>query len=246
MHNLNQLQNSLKNSEVIFVLQSSEKNLPQFIPLKNDTNSFSPPNKEKIYIFDINETLYFGDTNTKTLRRAMIVNYLTKLGYEEKESFQKLEYFSCKYGCIFKGLREELNIKESQLQLLESSSDDLKSVIKEDKELKNLLLKLKGRKACLTNGRPNQAKECLMNINVLDCFEYVFHWDDSSTDYIIKPNKEAYLFVQNYFNATADQITFFDNTNLHVNGAKSVGWNGYLVSEEDDIKKILKRMIENQ
>lgn len=218
----------------------------KFIPLRENFKSDLPKNTEKIYVFDINETLYFGDTSVKKKRRALLIDYLVKMGYSDLQAYKKLESFSSLYGCIYKGMREELNIGEDKLVLLETSLNEIKEYVKEDTELRDLLIKLKGKKACLTNGRANQAKECLDQINILDCFDVIFHWDDTNENYVCKPKKEAYKAVECYFNAESNQITFFDNLDVHVNGAKCVGWNGILVSEECSVKKILKEIINQQ
>ncbi|KCZ73714.1 hypothetical protein H311_05328, partial [Anncaliia algerae PRA109] len=60
-------------------------------------------------------------------------------------------------------------------------------------------------------------------------FEVIFHCDYEEEDFIAKPDKEVFLAVQNYLGVKPEQITFFDDLDIHIEAAKGLGWNAYKV-----------------
>ncbi|KCZ73713.1 hypothetical protein H311_05327, partial [Anncaliia algerae PRA109] len=60
-------------------------------------------------------------------------------------------------------------------------------------------------------------------------FEVIFHCDYEEEDFIAKPDKEVFLAVQNYLGVKPEQITFFDDLEIHIEAAKGLGWNAYKV-----------------
>lgn len=216
-----------------------------FIPLKISESSSTALKDEKTYVFDIDETLYLCNDAIKKLRRTHMIEFLKENGFSEDKANAELDRFASVYGLEVRGLTKEMNIRGELLRKLAYPYPGSINLIRKDIELKELLKKLKGRKVCLTNGNADHAKEILTKLGIINSFEVIFHCDYEEEDFIAKPDKEVFLAVQNYLGVKPEQITFFDDLEIHIEAAKGLGWNAYKVESGITVAEILKTLVDN-
>lgn len=223
----------------------SESNETTFIPLTISDITSTNKSEEKVYVFDIDETLYLCNDNIKKLRRKHSIEFLMSKGFTEEEAISELERYTSVYGLEIRGLIKEMKVEGDLLKYLAYPYPGSTDLISQDYELIKLLNQLKGRKICLTNGNAEHAKQILSRLGVINQFECIFHCDYEIDNFIAKPDKEVFLAVQNYLGVKPELITFFDDLDVHINSAKSIGWNAYKVENGVTVSEILKKIINN-
>ncbi|KCZ80977.1 pyrimidine 5'-nucleotidase, partial [Anncaliia algerae PRA339] len=179
------------------------------------------------------------------LRRTHMIEFMKENGFSEDMANAELDRFASVYGLEVRGLTKEMNIRGELLRKLAYPYPGSINLIRKDIELKELLKKLKGRKVCLTNGNADHAKEILTKLGIINSFEVIFHCDYEEEDFIAKPDKEVFLAVQNYLGVKPEQITFFDDLEIHIEAAKGLGWNAYKVESGITVAEILKTLVDN-
>jgi len=58
-----------------------------------------------------------------------------------------------------------------------------------------------------------------------------------------KPDPAAYLYITDALGVTPHECLFFDNKQMHVDGAKALGMNAYLVNRQLDIDNLSEKII---
>lgn len=220
----------------------------RFVPLtleavlkhRNDT-ALLPGTGRKVYVFDIDETLYPDIVAVRENRQSKLYKLLREMGHSTEESKKICKSFQKSHGVAIKGFKKELKISdEAYKKLCIPDSASLDGILP-DEELRRILLDLEGTRVCLTNSSREHAMMALKALNLLDCFEYVFHCDYSVPDFLCKPHPDVYKIVEDILGA-AEETHFFDDCVENVESARKHGWNVYLVTNESNVKHFLRKI----
>ena len=141
------------------------------------------------WIFDLDNTLYPAECNLFAeidVRMGAFIEEFLKVDPSEARRIQK-QYFK-EHGTTLNGLMELHDLKPQLF--LDYVHDIDHSAVEPDVLLNDVLHEIDGRKFIFTNGTVYHAQKVLERLGVSHHFEEIF--DIVSTDYIPKPNKQAY------------------------------------------------------
>jgi putative hydrolase of the HAD superfamily len=228
----------------------------------NNFNNINFINKYDYWIFDLDNTIY--DFNLGLFRRISqrMTEYIKKsfsLNHDEALNLQKDMYK--KYGLTLRGLIIEKNIDPEPFldYVHDVEFDDLKI----DYELKDLLVKINGKKLIYTNASYNHAQNILKSMGIFEEFEIIF--DIKDANYIAKPNFKSYDIMKNKFGLNSkniDRSIFFEDTAKNLKPASELGMSTVWIENDSnrkeadifqqyidftgsDIKTILSNMLKN-
>ena len=152
--------------------------------------------KIKYWLFDLDNTLYSGQTKVFDQVDKKMSSYISKklnIPVEEAKKIQK-EYFH-KYSTTLSGMMKHHNIDANEF--LEFVHDVNLDFLKEDKDLEIEISRIKGKKIIFTNGSKAHAKNVTKKIGIDKLFDGVF--DIVESNFIPKPSLEAYkMLIQKY------------------------------------------------
>ena len=152
--------------------------------------------KIKYWLFDLDNTLYSGQTKVFDQVDKKMSSYISKklnIPVEEAKKIQK-EYFH-KYSTTLSGMMKHHNIDANEF--LEFVHDVNLDFLKQDKELEIEISRIKGKKIIFTNGSKAHAKNVTKKIGIDKLFDGVF--DIVESNFIPKPSLEAYkMLIQKY------------------------------------------------
>lgn len=197
--------------------------------------------KRKVYVFDIDETLYPDMITVREKRRSKLYKHLLEMGHSMEECRRICASFQEKHGVAIKGFKKELEISDEVYKKLCVPDGASLDEVLPDAELRRILLELEGERVCLTNASREHAMMALTALNLLDCFEYVFHCDYSVPDFLCKPHPAVYKIVEDFL-GIAEETHFFDDRVENVESARKHGWNVYLVTNESNVKHFLRKI----
>ena len=216
--------------------------------------------KIKYWLFDLDNTLYSGDTKVfdqVDQKMSFFISKKLKVSVEEAKKIQK-NYFH-EYNTTLNGMIK--NHKIDAEEFLEFVHDVDFDDLNKDNELKKLLSKINGQKSIYTNASFNHAKKILNAMGIFDEFEIIFDIKDSN--YIAKPDYNSYLMMKEKLGLNDKNITrsiFFEDTAKNLKPASKLGmstvWiendfnreeakilNEYINFSGSDIKSILNNML---
>jgi len=152
--------------------------------------------KIKYWLFDLDNTLYSGQTKVFDQVDKKMSSYISKklnIPVEEAKKIQK-EYFH-KYSTTLSGMMKHHNIDANEF--LEFVHDVNLDFLKQDKDLEIEISRIKGKKIIFTNGSKAHAKNVTKKIGIDKLFDGVF--DIVESNFIPKPSLEAYkMLIQKY------------------------------------------------
>ena len=152
--------------------------------------------KIKYWLFDLDNTLYSGQTKVFDQVDKKMSSYISKklnIPVEEAKKIQK-EYFH-KYSTTLSGMMKHHNIDANEF--LEFVHDVNLDFLKQDKELEIEISRIKGKKIIFTNGSKAHAKNVTKKIGIDKLFDGVF--DIVESNFIPKPSMEAYkILIEKY------------------------------------------------
>jgi putative hydrolase of the HAD superfamily len=223
----------------------------KFIPINRYTPEafkglIKTERSEKIYIFDIDETLYPMDVQTHDTQHETLYAFLESTGLSREDARKRCAELTHRHGLALKGILKEYKPDEEQFKMLQVYPKNAFSKIKRDIELRKILCKLKGKKFCLTNSNEWHSFNVLTNLDIIDCFELIFHCDYSDCDFLIKPDPMIYRIIAGIIGIEEHhEVHYFDDRIVNVKAAIKHGWKGYVVdARENHIKEILKKILE--
>jgi putative hydrolase of the HAD superfamily len=152
--------------------------------------------KIKYWLFDLDNTLYSGDTKVfdqVDQKMSFFISKKLKVSVEEAKKIQK-NYFH-EYNTTLNGMIK--NHKIDAEEFLEYVHDVDLNFLKKDLNLQNELTNLTGKKYIFTNGSKAHASNVTKRIGIQNLFDGVFDIVDS--DFIPKPSIEPYeKIIQKY------------------------------------------------
>ena len=176
--------------------------------------------KIKYWLFDLDNTLYSGDTKVfDQVDKKMTFFISTKLNVtiEEAKKIQK-NYFH-EYNTTLNGMIK--NHKIDAQEFLEFVHDVDLDFLKEDTKLQNELTNLKGEKFIFTNGSKAHVANVTKRIGIEKLFDGVF--DIVESDFIPKPSIEPYKKIIEKYKIEPQYSIFIEDIARNLKPAHELG-----------------------
>ena len=176
--------------------------------------------KIKYWLFDLDNTLYSGDTKVfdqVDKKMSKFISEKLKVSEEEAKKIQK-NYFH-EYNTTLNGMIKNHDINATEF--LEFVHDVNLDFLKKDEFLGNQINKLNGKKIIFTNGSKAHAANVTEKIGIDKLFDGVFDIVDS--DFYPKPSIEPYKKIIENYNIEPEYCIFFEDIARNLKPAHELG-----------------------
>ena len=176
--------------------------------------------KIKYWLFDLDNTLYSGDTKVfdqVDQKMSFFISKKLKVSVEEAKKIQK-NYFH-EYNTTLNGMIK--NHKIDAEEFLEFVHDVDLNFLKKDLNLQNELTNLTGKKYIFTNGSKAHASNVTKRIGIQNLFDGVFDIVDS--DFIPKPSIEPYEKIIQKYGIDPEYCIFIEDIARNLKPAYELG-----------------------
>lgn len=193
-----------------------------------------PVGQAKVLIFDIDYCLYhnteMGAHEVELVKEA----YISHSGEPESTWSEHLNSFNLFREIFYHVLGIHPAVFSEKYEVPAFSE-----YVSADEELRMLLSSIPHRKFCFTNGLASRARAILAHLGIEDLFEAVVCADCVDTEFMCKPLKNAYAFVEQALGVESrESVWFYDDNEKNVQGAIEAGWKGFVV--QGDLKEYLR------
>ena len=189
----------------------------------------------KFYIFDLDNTLYSGQTKVFSEVDKKMSSYISKklnVDLDEAKKIQKKYFYES--GTTLSGLMKNDNI--DPYEFLEFVHDIDISWLPKDLVLQRELKKIKEKKYIFTNGSHSHVQNVTKQLGIENLFDGVFAITDS--DFIPKPHLEPYKKLISKFNLDPNKSILIEDIAHNLEQAKNLGMKTcWLENEEAFAKK---------
>jgi putative hydrolase of the HAD superfamily len=176
--------------------------------------------KIKYWIFDLDNTLYSGDTKVfdqVDKKMSKFISEKLKVSIEEAKVIQK-NYFH-EYNTTLNGMIKNHNIDADEF--LEFVHDVDLNFLKADKPLEREISNLEGKKFIFTNGSKAHVSNVTKRIGIEKLFDGVF--DIVESDFIPKPSIEPYKKIIEKFKIEPQYSIFIEDIARNLKPAYELG-----------------------
>tara|TARA_B100000767_G_C19623623_1_gene475177 strand:- start:199 stop:858 length:660 start_codon:yes stop_codon:yes gene_type:complete len=176
--------------------------------------------KIKYWLFDLDNTLYSGDTKVfdqVDKKMSLFISNKLNVSIEEAKKIQK-NYFH-EYNTTLNGMIK--NHKINAEEFLEFVHDVDLTFLKEDLALQNELTNLVGKKYIFTNGSKAHASNVTKRIGIQNHFDGVFDIVDS--DFMPKPSIEPYKKIIQKYGIDPEYCIFIEDIARNLKPAYELG-----------------------
>jgi len=176
--------------------------------------------KIKFWLFDLDNTLYSGDTKVfdqVDKKMSKFISEKLKVSLEEAKKIQK-NYFH-EYNTTLNGMIKNHDIDANEF--LEFVHDVDLEFLKKNEPLKIEIEKLKGKKIIFTNGSKAHASNVTSRIGIEQLFDGVFDIVDS--DFYPKPSIEPYKKIIENYKIVPKYCIFFEDIARNLKPAYELG-----------------------
>ncbi len=189
----------------------------------------------KYWIFDLDNTLYNGQTKVFSEVDKKMSTYISKklnISLIEAKDLQKKYFYE--NGTTLSGLMKHNNI--DPYEFLEFVHEIDISWLPKDKLLRNELIKIKEKKIIFTNGSHSHVRNVTEQLGISDLFDGTFAITDAN--FIPKPFKEPYKKLIKKFNIEPAKSILIEDIAHNLEQAKNLGMKTcWLENEETFAKK---------
>jgi putative hydrolase of the HAD superfamily len=176
--------------------------------------------KIKYWLFDLDNTLYSGDTKVFDQVDKKMSSFICEklqVSLEEAKKIQK-NYFH-EYNTTLNGMIKNHNIDANEC--LEFVHNVDLNFLKKDLELQNQLTKLVGKKYIFTNGSKAHADNVTKRIGIEKLFDGVF--DIVNSGFIPKPSIEPYKKIIQKYGIDPEYCIFIEDIARNLKPAYELG-----------------------
>ena len=176
--------------------------------------------KIKFWLFDLDNTLYSGDTKVfdqVDKKMSKFISEKLNVSLEEAKKIQK-NYFH-EYNTTLNGMIKNHDIDANEF--LEFVHDVDLEFLKKNEPLKIEIEKLKGKKIIFTNGSKAHASNVTSRIGIEQLFDGVFDIVDS--DFYPKPSMEPYKKIIENYKIVPEYCIFFEDIARNLKPAYELG-----------------------
>jgi putative hydrolase of the HAD superfamily len=143
-----------------------------------------------VFFFDLDDTLYPSTCGLWGEIRDRMTKYMVeRLDIPPEEVSELRQLYFEKYGTTLRGLQTHFRVDPHDF-LAYVHDLPLKSYLRPDPELRELIDRIKLRKWIFTNADHNHARRVLSELGLGSCFEGII--DVCRLDFVCKPNPGAY------------------------------------------------------
>jgi putative hydrolase of the HAD superfamily len=143
--------------------------------------------KNKVWIFDLDDTLHDATAHIFPEMHQLMVNYIMEKLHLSSDNAEKLRMHYWKiYGATLKGLVLHHQIDPHHFLRATHHFPDLPNMVVQSERLRIVIKSLPGRKVIFTNGQRDYALAVLDIMGIADCFELVFSVE--SVKFYAKPS----------------------------------------------------------
>jgi len=177
-------------------------------------------NNIKYWLFDLDNTLYSGDTKVfdqVDKKMSKFISEKLSVSLEEARKIQK-NYFH-EYNTTLNGMIK--NHKIDANEFLEFVHDVNLEFLKKDEPLKKEISRLNGKKIIFTNGSKAHAANVTSRIGIKQLFDGVFDIVDS--DFYPKPSIEPYKKIIENYKIEPEYCIFFEDIARNLKPAYELG-----------------------
>ncbi len=176
------------------------------------------------WVFDYDNTLYHPNSGILDAIDERIEKYISAtLKVSTEKALELREKYYRYYGTTIQGLMELHSVDPQEYF---AYIMDIEKVPEFCEETKQLIESLPGEKAIFSNGNKHHIYRGLDSLGIRDCFSKVFDIEDFQ--YISKPNKLPYLYVENSLKRS--DLIFIDDSLENIETAIHLGWKGILIN----------------
>ena len=176
--------------------------------------------KAKYWIFDLDNTLYSGETKVFEQVNKKMSKYISKklnISIIEAKKIQKSYFY--KFNTTLNGMIKNHQIDANEF--LDFVHDVDIDFLKEDRKLNNELNKLNGKKIIFTNGSRKHAQNVTKRLGIDQCFDAIFDIVDS--EFIPKPSMEPYKKLINKHKIDPNLCVFIEDIARNLKPAYEIG-----------------------
>ena len=176
--------------------------------------------KAKYWIFDLDNTLYSGETKVFEQVNKKMSKYISKklnISIIEAKKIQKSYFY--KFNTTLNGMIKNHQIDANEF--LDFVHDVDIDFLKEDRKLNNELKKLNGKKIIFTNGSRKHAQNVTKRLGIDQCFDAIFDIVDS--EFIPKPSMEPYKKLINKHKIDPNLCVFIEDIARNLKPAYEIG-----------------------
>jgi len=176
--------------------------------------------KAKYWIFDLDNTLYSGETKVFEQVNKKMSKYISKklnISIIEAKKIQKSYFY--KFNTTLNGMIKNHQIDANEF--LDFVHDVDIDFLKEDRKLNNELKKLNGKKIIFTNGSRKHAQNVTKRLGIDRCFDAIFDIVDS--EFIPKPSMEPYKKLINKHKIDPNLCVFIEDIARNLKPAYEIG-----------------------
>jgi len=178
-------------------------------------------NNYNTWVFDLDNTLYSAETGIFDQVDILMGKFISKnLNLEIFEAKKIQKQFFKEFGTTLKGLMDEYNVDPEHF-LDEVHNLDY-SIVNPDPLLKDMLLKLDGRKIIYTNANRNHANEIIKRLNIENIFDNIF--DIKDANYLPKPDIKSYYKLVDLYKINPQKTIMFDDIARNLVPASKIGF----------------------
>ena len=186
--------------------------------------------KIKYWIFDLDNTLYSGDTKVfdqVDKKMSKFISEKLKVSIEEAKVIQK-NYFH-EYNTTLNGMIK--NHKIDADEFLEFVHDVDLNFLKADKPLEREISNLEGKKFIFTNGSKAHVSNVTKRIGIEKLFDGVF--DIVESDFIPKPSIEPYKKIIEKFKIEPQYSIFIEDIARNLKPAHELGMKTVCIKNDE-------------
>lgn len=197
--------------------------------------------RDPLFLYDIDDTLYHPSNNLQRLERVFLTEKFMGLKNSQLSFDECLQMVNL-YSAAF---HAHCNLSLEEYWEMLAEFDYLRH-ISANPMLREFLLSMEGvRRCCFTNGSKDRAESILTKMGLLDCFEAVVCIGKLDKSFCCKPLDNSYSFVSRVLGIEVPgNVHFFDDSERNISKSRELGWNGYLVTENDCIIDVSMRALE--
>lgn len=236
-----------KENKSIKEVVESQPTGPIFIEMGSDPDSIKhgleKVGREVLFLYDIDDTLYHPSNDLQRKEREFLMEKYSSLSNGmELEAFDECLSTFYLYSSLFHN-HGKIPLEEYWEMV---SEFDYLQFLTPDPRLRDLLLSMKNiRRCCFTNGPRDRAENILTKLGLMDCFDVVICVGKYDKTFCCKPRDSAYEFVVKVLGIEAPgNVHFFDDAVINIDKAIEVGWNGWLMTENDNVIDVSSRVLQ--
>jgi len=180
---------------------------------------------EPVWFFDLDNTLHDASHAIFShidLSMTQAVMETLNVSLEEAHTLRK-RYWQ-RYGATLIGMVKHHGVSAADF-LHRSHSFDIRPLVRADKDLRNRLSRLPGRKILLTNAPHNYARTILAHLGILHCFDSLWAVEDMyfHGEFRVKPSPALLRHVMAMEGVSAHNSVLVEDTSANLRGARKAG-----------------------